>query len=142
MRRKYSIFQLTIPAGEILDYPDWYYESRKALRGRCLWCGETVTGRGLFCRQNDHRVTSASRAQVSSLRKAVHMAYGFQCAICKFTFERQTPAGYRVPKFWGEVDHKVALVNGGEDDWLNLQLLCSPCHASKTRTDLRKKDTP
>lgn len=34
-----------------------------------------------------------------------------------------------------EVDHVVALGNGGEDDEGNLQSLCRPCHVQKTAAD-------
>jgi len=35
-----------------------------------------------------------------------------------------------------EVDHKLAIVNGGSNDLANMQGLCPQCHADKTRTDL------
>jgi 5-methylcytosine-specific restriction enzyme A len=35
-----------------------------------------------------------------------------------------------------EVDHVVALANGGSDEDSNLQSLCAPCHAEKTAADL------
>jgi 5-methylcytosine-specific restriction protein A len=35
-----------------------------------------------------------------------------------------------------EVDHIIALVNGGEDTDENTQNLCRPCHDEKTRKDL------
>ena len=38
-----------------------------------------------------------------------------------------------------EVDHIVALVNGGEDIDSNRQGLCKDCHADKTRTDMGHK---
>ncbi len=38
------------------------------------------------------------------------------------------------------LDHKIALVNGGEHREGNLQLLCqNPCHAAKTATDVAIK---
>jgi len=36
-------------------------------------------------------------------------------------------------------DHIVALVNGGPNRESNLQLLCVPCHAVKTKSDVRAK---
>ena len=39
-----------------------------------------------------------------------------------------------------EVDHIVALVNGGEDNHENRQALCSECHAEKTRRDLGQRE--
>lgn len=55
-----------------------------------------------------------------------------------------------------EIDHKVGLAEGGSNDTDNLQLLCSNCHANKTRLETmvraasrsnsrrsnQKKDTP
>ena len=39
-----------------------------------------------------------------------------------------------------QVDHIVALVNGGEDNHENRQALCSECHAEKTRRDLGQRE--
>ena len=39
-----------------------------------------------------------------------------------------------------EVDHIVALVNGGEDNHGNRQALCSECHKAKTRRDLGQRE--
>jgi 5-methylcytosine-specific restriction endonuclease McrA len=35
-----------------------------------------------------------------------------------------------------QMDHIVALVNGGRDVESNCQVLCHPCHEVKTREDL------
>jgi len=35
-----------------------------------------------------------------------------------------------------QLDHIVALANGGEDTEGNCQVLCHPCHEAKTRRDL------
>ena len=39
-----------------------------------------------------------------------------------------------------EVDHIVALVNGGEDSHENRQALCAPCHQVKTAQDCGYKE--
>lgn len=39
-------------------------------------------------------------------------------------------------RLWTELDHVVPLHKGGRDDDSNLQGLCTPCHAAKTRVDL------
>ena len=39
-----------------------------------------------------------------------------------------------------EVDHIIALVNGGEDDHDNRQALCEECHKAKTRRDLGQRE--
>ncbi len=41
-----------------------------------------------------------------------------------------------------EVDHIVALVNGGTDTPENRQALCSECHEAKTRRDLGQRERP
>jgi 5-methylcytosine-specific restriction enzyme A len=41
-----------------------------------------------------------------------------------------------------ELDHIVALVNGGEDVPENRQGLCSECHEAKTRLDMGWKPKP
>ncbi|WP_407691555.1 HNH endonuclease [Robbsia andropogonis] len=51
----------------------------------------------------------------------------YQCRICSIAV--------RV----GEVDHILALVNGGTNDDSNLWLLCYDCHRDKTRSDLGYK---
>lgn len=38
-----------------------------------------------------------------------------------------------------QVDHIVALINGGADTDDNLQSLCHECHAEKTRRDLGQR---
>lgn len=38
-----------------------------------------------------------------------------------------------------QVDHIVALVNGGEDTAENRQSLCDDCHKAKTREDLGQR---
>lgn len=36
-----------------------------------------------------------------------------------------------------EIDHRIALCNGGSNDHANLRLLCLACHKSKTRKDVK-----
>lgn len=38
-------------------------------------------------------------------------------------------------------DHIKALINGGENREANFQVLCVPCHASKTAVDVAEKST-
>ena len=37
-----------------------------------------------------------------------------------------------------QVDHIVARAHGGDDDTANLQAICVPCHAEKTKNDSKK----
>lgn len=41
----------------------------------------------------------------------------------------------------GQVDHIVAIINGGENRENNLQFLCQPCHTAKTGKDVAEKAT-
>ena len=41
-----------------------------------------------------------------------------------------------------ELDHVLALTNGGTNDLDNMQGLCTACHADKTRQDLGHKPRP
>ncbi len=41
-----------------------------------------------------------------------------------------------------ELDHIVALVNGGGNEEENLQSLCAPCHVDKTALDLGQRVKP
>lgn len=55
---------------------------------------------------------------------------GGKCAHCTLTIVGKLRPAY---------DHIQALVNGGEHRECNLQLLCVPCHAVKTRADVGEK---
>lgn len=41
-----------------------------------------------------------------------------------------------------EVDHVIALINGGTNDMENLKGACQPCHQEKTRLDMGWKQKP
>jgi len=41
-----------------------------------------------------------------------------------------------------DLDHIVALCNGGTNDIVNMQGLCRACHETKTRRDLGQSDQP
>jgi len=55
---------------------------------------------------------------------------GGKCAICT-----RVIAGSLRPAY----DHIIALINDGEHREGNLQLLCMPCHALKTKADVAEK---
>jgi 5-methylcytosine-specific restriction endonuclease McrA len=50
--------------------------------------------------------------------------------------ECRTPFSERVKP---EFDHIVSLINGGAHAEVNLQPLCKPCHAAKTKVDVAEK---
>ncbi|MGD9705229.1 MAG: HNH endonuclease [Acidimicrobiia bacterium] len=59
------------------------------------------------------------------LRVALRRAGAGDCAACSLPF----------PAAALRVDHRIALVDGGRDTDLNLQVLCSPCHVKKTSAE-------
>lgn len=68
------------------------------------------------------------RGAMNELRIAkIYARYGGHCASCG----RKLTAGEDY-----EIDHKIALANGGSDDDDNLQLLCAGCHILKTGDDV------
>ena len=64
------------------------------------------------------------------VRDRVYLRHGRKCDRCGVDI------GARIP--W-EIDHIVALANGGEHCESNLQPLCRPCHRAKTETDVAEK---
>jgi 5-methylcytosine-specific restriction endonuclease McrA len=73
---------------------------------------------------NHKRLSIVSGYQASKQRLRIRQRDEYQCQMCR--------RGVSV----GVVDHIIALVNGGNDDDTNLQLLCDPCHWSKTCIDM------
>jgi 5-methylcytosine-specific restriction endonuclease McrA len=71
---------------------------------------------------------STKRDVSASQRERVLRRDGNQCVICGSTLNL-------------EVDHKRALMNGGDNSLSNLATLCNDCHVIKTRMDnsLRRK---
>ena len=64
----------------------------------------------------------------TSLKAVVKARDGYRCVICGSTHQL-------------EVDHRRALMNGGDNTEGNLATLCDDCHTAKTRMDnsLRRK---
>lgn len=46
--------------------------------------------------------------------------------------------GIRV-RYGGQVDHTIAIINGGENREQNLRFLCRNCHQTKTKMDVAEK---
>lgn len=74
--------------------------------------------------------TNDDQAIPARVKIRVFDAFGGRCAICSLLI-----AGKLRPAY----DHAIALINGGENREANLQLLCVPCHALKTKTDVAEK---
>lgn len=74
--------------------------------------------------------SSDDQAIPARVKIRVFDAFGGRCAVCTLQI-----AGKLRPAY----DHATALINGGENRETNLQLLCVPCHAVKTKTDVAEK---
>jgi hypothetical protein len=57
---------------------------------------------------------------------------GGRCLLCTLAIVGKLRPAY---------DHRIALINGGENREGNLSLLCVPCHAQKTAGDVAEKAT-
>ena len=77
------------------------------------------------CRRSRHRRVARSRAQRDRLWERANR----QCAHCDATLPRH---GY-------DVDHIVALADGGTEDDTNLQILCLACHRLKNVIEAKKR---
>jgi 5-methylcytosine-specific restriction protein A len=75
---------------------------------------------------------NADQAIPPNVRDRVYTRGGEKCAICTRPIdEKLRPA----------IDHIIAIINGGKNAESNLQLLCVPCHAVKTKADVAEKST-
>lgn len=59
-------------------------------------------------------------------RETILLQTDCMCALCKVAQAT-------------EVDHIIPLEQGGSNDEINLQSLCAPCHAEKTRQEQRTR---
>lgn len=73
-----------------------------------------------------------NQAIPARVRVRVFEKHGGKCAICTLPI---------VGKLRPAIDHIQAIINGGKNRERNLQLLCVPCHAGKTKADVRQKST-
>jgi len=74
--------------------------------------------------------TDDNQAIPARVKVRVFDRSGGVCAICTCTIVGKLRPAY---------DHKIALINGGQNRESNLQLLCVPCHATKTKADVAEK---
>jgi 5-methylcytosine-specific restriction endonuclease McrA len=69
------------------------------------------------------------------LNTRMRLLLGKQKGICKFCNKRF---------YWNdvlEVDHIIAKINGGSDDYENLQLIHRHCHHVKSKVDIKLANT-
>lgn len=78
----------------------------------------------------EHQIARRIRGRALQKLRARLLADSPLCVLCRKQ-GRVTPAT--------EIDHVVALTNGGGNEDENLQCLCSECHELKTLEDLGQK---
>lgn len=88
---------------------------------QCLEC-QLATVIGARCQRCSTRRRMRGRKLIAR-RQRIALRDGAQCRRCGRTYGRL------------ELDHIVALKDGGADADRNCQLLCGSCHKAKTRTD-------
>ena len=122
---------------------------RKDAEGRalCRWCDQPVVPpRKSWCSQkcvDEWR----ERGDWNHIRKKIIE----RDKVCQMCGDRRLQKSYDVPERFDrpaytalergtwEVDHIVAVEDGGTDDPANLRLLCRPCHKDRTALQRRHK---
>ncbi len=135
MKRITSAHEMNIPSAVFLSaWPEWYMESIRSLKGRCVYCGKTLPKRKRsYCDWECKIMAScaSSDLRVTSLRRYIHRWFKFECQDCGKHFSFTTPAGAELPVHAGEVHHIYPLEFGGIDAFENLILLCGTCHKKR-----------
>lgn len=110
----------------------------------CLDCGTLTNGTRCPPHQRDRdRIRDRARNQIKTRRRAnrpgnnaaARLRYALNkhsTAICQHCHETHTPQHL-------EIDHILPLGDGGTDTEDNLQILCKPCHRTKTITENRRR---
>jgi 5-methylcytosine-specific restriction protein A len=74
--------------------------------------------------------TNDNQAIPARVKVRVFDRSGGKCAECTLPIQGKLRPAY---------DHIQAIINGGQHREANLQLLCVPCHAVKTKADVAEK---
>lgn len=110
-------------------------------------CGRNLTGRQTRWATKDCCNFAAAvyfiiSNDTATIKRYMSVYTPWECCACR------CPDGHREYKnglivSTLEVDHKVAVKNGGGACWLgNYQLICHACHKAKTINDNRLRNTP
>lgn len=87
--------------------------------------------RAIYARRTDEWVGASPDTPVPPrVRIRVFEKFSGMCCECR---KRIFPGDK-----W-QIDHKVALINGGDNRESNLRLLCASCHRTKTKADVKEK---
>lgn len=110
---------------------------------RCATCGGERKGRRtVYCSDEcNWALQGRIYANVHWIRRAVVKRGGAICAGCGEKLSSPVrPGGPEYPDYDRiDIDHIVALIDGGTDHADNLQVLCRDCHKLKSKKDWRKR---
>lgn len=121
-----------IPAGT--SRCEDHAKQRHAIAGSCVTCG--APSHFLYCDLHRPIVVEADRADY---RKAYRdPGYHREAQAAKTRSRGRCERCGGPPPL--EVDHILPLRDGGTNARGNLQVLCVPCHAAKTRLDRARRD--
>ena len=81
---------------------------------------------------DEWEATNDNQAIPARVKVRVFDRAGGRCAECTLPIVGKLRPAY---------DHIIAIINGGKHAESNLQLLCVPCHAAKTKADVAEKST-
>lgn len=133
------------PSIEHLDELGFHYsDSNPAIYGNgcAACCGPLPKRRRAYC---SDECASALQGRIyfnsNWIRRAVVNRRGAACAICGEKLSSPVkPSGPDYPLYdLIDIDHIVPLVEGGTDHADNLQVLCKPCHKTKSAADARRR---
>lgn len=128
----YPITPIQIPITRRMVYPKRH--------GFCFWCGRKLKGRKRHYCSDKHGRFYGFWFSWRRVRMSIFSRDKGTCQECgkkELWFEKRTDLKEFNIDDLGEIDHIIAIANGGSNwDLANLQLLCRKCHINKTRKDI------